>query len=119
MAPMLDKAMAKIEWKEKTSHEIKNLVRGLNPIMGAYTFYNGKKIKLWKVDAIDENSFEIDNYKDAVPGTILLSNSKKGLYIKAKEGIVKVLEIQGENAKRMPVGDFLRGNKMEENIVVE
>ena len=28
-----------------TAEEIKNLVRGLNPIMGAYTFLNGKKVK--------------------------------------------------------------------------
>ena len=33
--------------------------------------------------------------------------------IKAKEGIIKVLEIQGENAKRMSVQDFLRGNNIE------
>lgn len=46
-------------------------------------------------------------------GQILLADSKLGLYIKAKEGILKVLEIQGENAKRMNVCDFLRGNKLE------
>ena len=34
LAPMLEKEMAKIDWS-KTSREIKNLVRGLNPIMGA------------------------------------------------------------------------------------
>lgn len=49
-APMLDKEMAKIDWDNKTAQEIKNLVRGLNPIMGAYTFLNNKKIKFWKVD---------------------------------------------------------------------
>ena len=32
---------------------------------------------------------------------------------KAVEGNVKVLEIQGENAKRMNIGDFLRGNNIE------
>ena len=42
-----------------------------------------------------------------------MSDSKKGLYIKAKDGIINVLEIQGENAKRMPIGDFLRGNKID------
>ena len=31
----------------------------------------------------------------------------------AKEGILKVLEIQGENAKRMTTPEFLRGNKVE------
>ena len=39
--------------------------------------------------------------------------SKDGLYIKAKDGIIKVLEIQGENAKRMPTPEFLRGNRIE------
>ena len=46
MAPMLNKEMARIDWINKNSREIKNLVRGLNPIMGAYTTYNDKKIKI-------------------------------------------------------------------------
>ena len=48
MAPMLNKEMSKIDWKNKTAQEIKNLVRGLNPIMGAYTFLKGKKIKFYE-----------------------------------------------------------------------
>ena len=47
IAPMLDKKQAKIIWEEKTALEIKNLVRGLNPIMGAYSFIDGKKLKLY------------------------------------------------------------------------
>lgn len=43
MAPMLKKEMAQIDWENKTAREIKNLVRGLNPIMGAYSTINGKK----------------------------------------------------------------------------
>ena len=43
MAPMLNKEMARIDWINKNSREIKNLVRGLNPIMGTYTTYNDKK----------------------------------------------------------------------------
>ena len=44
MAPMLNKDMAKIDWENKSAIEVKNLVRGLNPIMGVYTFWNGNKI---------------------------------------------------------------------------
>ena len=40
IAPMIDKQMAKIAWEEKNAKEIKNLVRGLNPIMGAYSILN-------------------------------------------------------------------------------
>ncbi len=121
MAPMLNKEMAKINWKEKTAEEIHNLVRGLDPIMGAYTFLNGKKIKIWKVKTITENELaelfpELNEYlfklKELDVGTILFADSKKGLYVKANSGIIKIEEIQGENAKRMPVQDFLRGNQI-------
>lgn len=59
MAPMLNKEMAKIDWENKTAKEIKNLVRGLNPIMGAYSTINGKKIKFWKVNVIGEKIYMI------------------------------------------------------------
>ena len=114
IAPMLDKEMAKIDWKEKSAKEIKNLVRGLNPIMGAYSFINGKKIKFWKVDVAKDIGYDENNISFMKNGTVLISDPRDGLYIKAKNGIIKVLEIQGENAKRMPIGDFLRGNKIEE-----
>lgn len=108
MAPMLNKEMSKINWNSQSAQEIKNLVRGLNPIMGTYSYLNGKKIKFWKVDVLPLENENVEN------GTILKSNSKDGLYIKAKDGMIKVLEIQGENSKRMPIQDFLRGNELEE-----
>ena len=114
IAPMLDKEIAKIDWDNKTAIEIKNLVRGLNPIMGTYSFLNDRKIKFWKVDVVSDNSFE--NEKN---GTVVKADSKDGLYIKAKDGLIKVIEIQGENAKKMSIQDFLRGNKIEVGSVMK
>ena len=119
IAPMLSKEMAKIDWNKKTAQEIKNLVRGLNPIMGAYTFLNDKKIKFWKVDLAKEDEIMVENLDFLRNGVVILSDSKDGLYIKAKEGIIKVLEIQGENAKRMSIQDYLRGNSIQEFDVFE
>ena len=113
LAPMLDKSVAKIDWKNKTAREIKNLVRGLNPIMGAYSFLNGKKIKFWKVDVLDDKEIDTENKENLENGTVFISDAKQGLFIKAKDGILKVLEIQGENAKKMDIASFLRGNKIE------
>ena len=107
MAPMLNKEISKIDWKEKTAKQIKNLVRGLNPIMGAYSYLNGKKIKFWKVEVEEDTNSNQEN------GTVIKANDKEGLYIKAKDGVLKIIEIQGENAKRMNANDFLRGNKIE------
>lgn len=127
MAPMLSKEMAKIDWENKTAQEIKNLVRGLNPIMGAYTFLDGKKIKFWKVQTLTENELlekfqELKEYKYHLnkmqAGTVLFSDEKKGLFIKTNEGILQVLEIQGENSKRMAISDFLRGNKIDVGYIL-
>lgn len=104
---MISKDMAKIDF-EKTAEEIKNLVRGLNPFLGAYGFLEGKKIKIWRAE-VKELAQE---YKDKQNGEIVIADDKQGLYIKLKDGLLSVLEIQGENAKRMNTLDYLRGNKI-------
>ena len=128
LAPMLSKEMAKIDWENKTAVQIKNLVRGLNPIMGAYSFLNDKKIKFWKVQVLTENELlekfeDLKEYKGHLKGvqegTVLFSDDKNGLFIKAKEGILQVLEIQGENSKKMPTTDFLRGTKIDVGSIFE
>ena len=119
MAPMLDKEMSKIDWENKTAEEIKNLVRGLNPIMGAYTLLNGKKIKFWKVEVANNIGYDEDNIKMLQNGTVIVSDSRDGIFIKTKKGILRVIEIQGENAKKMPIQDFLRGNIIEEYQIFE
>lgn len=121
IAPMLKKEMAQINWEEQNTIQIHNLIRGLNPIMGAYTTLEGRKIKFWKSKKLTDNDFftveqemlEYD-YKlpQIVPGTVLLADVKQGLYIKTKDGILQVLEIQAENAKKMQISDFLRGNQI-------
>lgn len=121
LAPMLKKEMARIDWQNSSANQIKNLIRGLNPIMGAYSLLNGKKIKFWRAEVITEEELiklfpEMESYsyrlKNIEPGTVLFSDSKYGLYIKAKDGILKITEIQGENAKKMNINDFLRGNEI-------
>ena len=118
VAPMLSKNMAKIDWN-KSAKEIKNLVRGLNPIMGAYTFLNDKKIKFWKVKVAGEDEIYAENLEFLTNGTVIVSDPKDGIFIKCKEGILKVLEIQGENAKKMAIQDYLRGNPIQEFDVFE
>ena len=115
VAPMLSKEMAQIDWNKKSSKDIKNLVRGLDPIIGAYTFINNKKIKIWKVNIISNEEFaikfniEVQKYKN---GEVLLANDKQGLFIKANDAIINVIELQAENSKRMNAKDYLRGNRI-------
>ena len=128
MAPMLNKEMSKIDWENKTAKEIKNLVRGLNPIMGAYSNLGEKKLKIWKVEKLDTAEFieehpefaeHMHRFKDVIEGTIIYSDTKKGIYVKAKDGIILLQEVQAENSKRMPVQDFLRGNNIQVGEILE
>ena len=97
-------------------------------IMGAYAFLNNKKIKIWKVQSLENQEFlsiieEMREYDYKlpiiVPGTILLADEKKGLFVKTKDGIIEILELQAENAKRMKVNDFLRGNRLQAGTILE
>lgn len=115
IAPKIEKEMAKINWEEQDALQIKNLMRGLTPGLGTFSTLDDKKIKFWKSKVLKENEF-VEKFGIEVNGkngTVLIANEKQGLFIKTKSGILSILEIQGENAKRMSIGDFLRGNKIE------
>ena len=119
VAPMLTKEMAEIDWN-KTGREIHNLVRGLSPKIGAYTFYNGKKIKIWKTQVIKEDELEeiIKNSANSKNGEIIFADKKNGIVVKTPDGAIRILEIQAENSKRMTSKDFLNGNRLEINTVL-
>ena len=128
VAPMLNKNQAKINWEEKTAEEIKNIVRGLNPIMGAYSYFNNSKIKIWKIQTVNKEEFfnkypEFKDYENkfdsVIPGTIIYIDKKEGIYVKAKDKIVLLLEVQAENAKKMSVQDYLRGNNIEVGTILQ
>ena len=110
IAPKIEKELSKIDWQAKSAIQIKHLVIGLTPGIGTYTLLNGKKIKFWKVDV---STCEELNLEEFAPGQVVISDEKKGLYIKTIDGVLKVLILQAENSKKMNVGDFLRGNKIE------
>ena len=109
IAPMLDKEIAQIDWNNKTAEQIKNLIRGLNPIMGAYTFVNGKKLKIWKAQIVNKDTIQDAQVEN---GAVMLADANQGLFFKAKDGIIEAIEIQAENCKRMNAKDVLRGNKL-------
>lgn len=128
MAPMLKKEMARIDWQNKNMIEIKNLVRGLNPIMGAYSMLQNKKLKIWKVDNEKLEDFtqkhhEFETEKNRInklePGTIMYIDSKEGVYVKAKDGIIKLLEVQAENSRKMTIAEYLNGNQMQAGQIFE
>lgn len=104
----LDKNMGKIDWS-KTAKEIECLVRGLNPWPSAFTYLDGKMLKIWDADVIREDS-------DAIPGTVL--DTSKGLLISCGEEQLRVTSLQLQGKKRMDAKAFLNGFKIEVGTVL-
>ncbi len=96
-APKITKEIAKINWDEN-AERIVNLVRGLSPFPAAFFERNGKIYKVYKAKTSDEN---------LSPGEV--KQTKKELYIGAKNGAVQILELRPEGRKRMTAEDFWRG----------
>lgn len=108
-ASMLNKQIALIDWN-KTSKQICNLVRGLNPWPVAFTKYNGTNMKIFKAHIVNEKCNE-------QPGKIL-SVDKTGIKVKTGDGIIVIEEIQFPGSRAMRVSEFIKGNNIDEKIVL-
>jgi len=119
-APMIDKDLAHISW-DKTSRQIHNLIRGTNPWPVAYTMYRNSRMKVWKsrIPAMEEimDIISADKQDDFIPGTILAAN-RDGLFVKTADGVIQLLEIQFDSARRMPVRDYLLGHSLDKGVIL-
>lgn len=109
--PMFEKGFGKIDFS-KTAEEIHNFVRALDPDPGAYAFLGENKIKIFKASKTEGNS-------DAVCGTIVEADAKKGLLVAVKDGILSIDELQYPGSKRMSAKDYLRGRSLEIGLCFE
>ena len=112
----LSKNMGKIDFN-KNAVAIRNLVRGLNPWPSAFTRHDGKMLKIWVADALDDKqvkefSGNAEVLKNAVPGTVSFV-TKEAIGVATGKGTLVLKEVQLEGKKRMLVKDYLLGNKIE------
>ena len=103
-ARMLDKKLGDIDWSQEAV-SIERLIRGLNPWPSAYTGWNGKVMKIWEAEVIEEDTKE--EY-----GTIVRVE-KDGFCVQTGSGLLKVLALQIPGKKRMEADAFLRGYQIE------
>lgn len=92
-----------IQW-ELPAAQIHNLVRGTNPWPGAYSFFKDERMRVWKTLVLDQ-----DKAADSLPGTII-GITKDGLDVQTGKGILRVLEVQCDNAKRLTVNQYVCGH---------
>ncbi|MCX2495487.1 methionyl-tRNA formyltransferase [Pedobacter sp. PF22-3] len=102
-APKIFKDDCKIDWNDQ-AQTIYNLIRGLSPYPTAFTFLNDKTLKVFKA--------EIEQQEPGIVAGGFLTDGKTYLKFAAKDGFIKLLDIQYEGKKRMLIEDFLRGMRL-------
>ena len=102
-APKIFKDFCKIDWNQPIAN-IYNLVRGLSPYPTAFTTLNDKTLKIFKA--------EIDVKEPGLVPGAFLSDGKTFLKFAAKDGFLKLTDLQFEGKKRMSVEEFLRGMRL-------
>jgi len=104
LAPKLTKEMGKIDWK-KPARFIMDQVRGLQPWPGAYTYYDGKMLKITQVQVSTEDRGQF------LPGEVI-SIGKNGFYMACLDQALLIKEVQPEAGRVMPASSFAAGNKI-------
>lgn len=98
----MDKAFGELHFDE-TAQSLERKVRGLNSWPSAYTFYKGKRLKIWESQAVD-----CKEAQKALPGTVL-EVLKDSILVATKDGALRILQVQQEGKRRMTVREFLLG----------
>ena len=112
-APKLSKNDGWISWQSDAAR-IALRIRAFQPWPGSYAILPVKRgdnvrptrVHVFRAEACASRP---RNAADALPGTVLASSSE-GLLVAAETGAVRLLEVQADGGRRMPVGSFLLGH---------
>ncbi len=107
--PMLDKKNAAIDFSQE-AFKIKNFIRGLNPWPIAWTMCGKDVIKVYSATVLEQEA-------EAVPGTVVYADEKRGLIVCAKDQLISLDVIQLPGKKAMDARLYLRGNSLSANYL--
>jgi len=105
-APKIEKEEAAIDWSMPAS-ALRDLIRALSPSPGAFTYFKGKRTKIWAAKTPDGT----DSIESS-PGSVVGFSSDGIIVATGNQSLVLTI-VQAENSRRMPAPEFLRGHKVE------
>jgi methionyl-tRNA formyltransferase len=101
-APMLEKEDGFIKWSH-SAVEIERRVRGFQPWPLAYTTFNSKGLTIWRAEPVESPA------PNATPGEVIVAHGDDLLVSCGEETALRLIEVQPEARKRIPVRDFING----------
>jgi methionyl-tRNA formyltransferase len=105
-APKLKKEDGLIDWHKKSA-EIYNLVRGCLDWPTAFTYYKGKRLKIYAAKSQDQKSPS----ESASPGEII-DVSSEAIAVATGQGALLIEKVQLEARRMMSAREFLAGHRI-------
>lgn len=106
LAPIMKKENGIIDWN-LTAEKINDRVRGFQPFPTAHTFYQGKRLIVWRSHPAPEN------ITGKEPGEILTAEDENLLVACGGDTVLELEEVQLEGKRRMSARDFLNGIRVQ------
>jgi methionyl-tRNA formyltransferase len=104
-APMLRKEDGLIDWSH-SAVVIERRVRGFQPWPNAYTTFNAKGLTIWRAEPIESPT------PNATPGEVIVAHGDELLMACGEVTALRLIEVQPEARKRIPVRDFINGMRL-------
>lgn len=103
-APMISKAMSRLDFSQPAL-SLQRLIRALDPQPGAYTYYQGQVLKVFR-PAMGSS------LPPAVPPGTVLQVTEAGVEIACGDGSLWIQELQLAGRRRLRALEFARGQKL-------
>jgi methionyl-tRNA formyltransferase len=97
-APKIFREQCKIDWSKKTD-EVCNFIHGTSPVPTAWTIFDNKILKIYRVKHFDD--------KIGIPGYYQIYHNN--FYVSCNNGRIQLIEVQLESKKRLSISEFIRG----------
>ena len=104
MALLLKKEDGLLDWT-LPAVDLANRVRGLSPWPGAYTYLGEDRWVILKAEVLDRSAAVVP------PGTIV-DATKEGLAVATGGGLLRIMEFQPANSRRMSAAQYLAGHTL-------
>ena len=106
-APKLTTADARVDWK-LPAHLIDRVIRACTPAPGAWTEFEGGRMKLWPVTLLAADEFSaVDIPGGLAPGELHIERGS--VYAGTGSLPVRLGDVQPPGKRRMPAADWARG----------
>jgi len=100
-AKKITKDEARIDWKNSAT-SIGRQVRAFNPWPIAETLFNGKQLRIWKANTLDQ-------CVNASPGQVVDADAN-GIQVACSDGILNIIELQLAGRNVVSAGEFIKAH---------